>query len=144
MTEPAGSTNDGRVQPVVLDTHVMLSAQVFPGGVAGRIRHAWQRGDYVPLISAVTVAERVRVLAYPKFRLSIAEQEELLADYLPSTEVVRIPEPPPAIPDCRDRHDPPFLHLATAARADALVSGDADLLALAGRPGVHILSRCNA
>lgn len=122
VTESAGSTNDGRVQPVVLDTHVMLSAQVFPGGVA----------------------ERVRVLAYPKFRLSIAEQEELLADYLPSTEVVRIPEPPPAIPDCRDRHDPPFLHLATAARADALVSGDADLLALAGRPGVHILSRCNA
>jgi putative PIN family toxin of toxin-antitoxin system len=131
VTEPSIPPNDGRVPRVVLDTHVVLSALVFPGGVAGHIRHAWQRGDYVPLVSAVTVAELVRVLAYPKFRLSIAEQEELLADYLPSTEVVRIPEPPPAVPDCRDRHDLSFLHLAAAARADGLISGDNDLLALA-------------
>lgn len=139
MTEPAVPTNNGSVLRVVLDTNVVLSALVLPGAVAGRIRHAWQRGDCVPLVSTVTVAERVRVLAYPKFRLSIAEQEELLADYLPSTEVVRIPEPPPAVPDCRDCNDLPFLHLA-AARADALVSGDADLLALAWQPGVHIVS----
>lgn len=77
----------------------------------------------MPLISAVTVAEWVRVLAYPKFRLSIAEQEELLADYLPSTEVVHIPEPLPAVPYCLDCNDLPFLHLA-AARADALISNN--------------------
>lgn len=140
MTEPSIPPNNGRVPRVVLDTNVVLSALVFPGGLAGRIRHAWQRGDYVPLVSAVTVAELVRVLAYPKFRLSIAEQEELLADYLPSTEVVRIPEPPSAVPYCRDLHDLPFLHLAAAAHADALVSGDADLLVLAGQPGFHILT----
>ena len=34
------------------------------------------------------------------------------------------------MPDCREPHDLPFLHLATAGKADALVSGDGDLLAL--------------
>lgn len=34
------------------------------------------------------------------------------------------------IPDCRDRFDRPFLALAVAARADALITGDKDLLAL--------------
>ncbi|MDP2870115.1 putative toxin-antitoxin system toxin component, PIN family [Methyloversatilis sp.] len=108
--------------------------------MAGRIRHAWQRGDYVPLVSVVTFAELVCVLAYRKFRLSMAEQEELLADYQPSTEVVRIPGPPPAAPDYRDLHDLPFLHLAAAARSDALVSGDADLLALVGQTSFHTVS----
>ena len=42
-----------------------------------------------------------------------------------------MPEPPPKVPDCRDVHDLPFLHLAVAGRADMLVTGDADLLAVA-------------
>jgi predicted nucleic acid-binding protein len=37
---------------------------------------------------------------------------------------------PPVVPDCRDPKDRPFLELASFARADALVTGDADLLAL--------------
>ena len=109
---------------VVLDTNVTLSALVFGGGSAGRIRLGWQQGDYVPLASAATVQELMRVLAYPKFRLSKAEQEELLADYLPHTEVVPIPQPPPAVPACRDPQDVPFLHLAVAGKANVLVSGD--------------------
>lgn len=125
---------------VVLDTNVVLSALVFPGGSAGRIRRAWQGGECVPLVSPVTAAELVRVLAYPKFRLSEAERNELLADYLPATEVVRVPDPPPEVSDCRDPHDLPFLQLCAAARADVLVSGDADLQVLDDRCGFRILS----
>lgn len=80
-----------------------------------------------------TTAELLHALAYPKFKLSPAEQEELLADYLPWCETVGIPEPPPATPPCRDPSDQPFLHLAAAGKADFLVTGDADLLALAGK-----------
>lgn len=116
---------------VVLDTNVVLSALVFGGGIAGQLRLAWQQGMLVPLASTATVQELVRVLAYPKFRLSPQEQEELLADYLPHTRVVRIPQPPPAAPKCRDPLDAPFMHLAMAGRAQMLVSGDRDLLALA-------------
>ena len=115
----------------VLDTNVVLSALVFRGGTAGQLRLAWQRGLVLPLASTATVQELVRVLAYPKFRLSQAEQDELLADYLPYAETVRIPQPPPLVPDCRDSLDLPFMHLAVAGKAPYLVSGDRDLLAIA-------------
>jgi len=116
---------------VVLDTNVVLSALVFGGGAAGRVRRAWQQGAILPLASSATVQELVRVLAYPKFRLSQAEQGELLADYLPYTETVRIPQPPPQVPECSDVLDEPFMHLAVAGNAQVLVSGDRDLLAIA-------------
>jgi len=116
---------------VVLDTNVVLSALVFGGGAAGRVRRAWQQGAILPLASAATVQELVRVLAYPKFRLTQVEQEELLADYLPYTKAVRIPQPPPKVPECRDVLDEPFMHLAVAGKAQVLVSGDRDLLAIA-------------
>jgi len=115
----------------VLDTNVVVSALVLAHGPAARIRHAWHAGLILPIGSRLTVAELMRVLAYPRFRLSASDQEELLADYLPALAVVTIPEPPPAVPPCRDPHDLPFLELAAAGRADALVTGDADLLALA-------------
>ena len=116
---------------VVLDTNVVLSALVFGGGAAGRVRRAWQQGAILPLTSTATVQELVRVLAYPKFHLSQAERDELLADYLPYTETVRIPQPPPLVPACRDVLDEPFMHLAVAGKAQVLVSGDRDLLAIA-------------
>lgn len=119
--------------PVVLDTNVVLSALVFGGGAAARVRQAWQQGAFVPLTSTATAQELVRVLAYPKFRLSMKEQEELLADYLPYAKAVRIPQPPPTVPKCRDAFDLPFMHLAVAGKARVLVSGDKDLLALDGR-----------
>ena len=73
----------------------------------------------------------MRVLAYPKFRLSAAEQDELLADYLPYAQTVRIPNPPPVVPACRDVLDTPFIQLALTGKAKVLVSGDRDLLAIA-------------
>lgn len=116
---------------VVLDTNVVLSALVFGGTAAGQVRRAWQCGALLPLASTATVQELVRVLAYTKFRLSSAEQKELLADYLPYTGTVRIPQPAPLVPECRDVLDAPFMHLAVAGKAKALVSGDQDLLAIA-------------
>ncbi len=116
---------------VVLDTNVVLSALLFGGGSAARVRAGWQAGRFIPLASQATVQELVRVLGYRKFRLSPSEQEELLADYVPCVEVVRIPDPPPASPACRDPFDMPFVHLAVAGKAHVLVSGDRDLLVLA-------------
>ena len=116
---------------VVLDTNVVLSALLFRGGAAAEVRQAWQRERLLPLASTATVQELVRVLAYPKFHLSLAEQDELLADYLPYVETVRIPQPPPKVPACRDVLDLPFMHLAVTGKAQVLVSGDRDLLSIA-------------
>jgi putative PIN family toxin of toxin-antitoxin system len=125
---------------VVLDTNVVLSALVFGKGPTAQLRAAWLRKDFVPLVSTATAQELVRVLAYPKFKLDAASQQELLADYLPHTLVVQVPEPPPAVPACRDPFDLPFLHLAAAGKADALVTGDADLLVLTGRLRCRVMT----
>lgn len=132
---PAPQAAPNAAPRAVLDTNVVVSALVFGGGPAARLRRAWQGGAVLPLVSTATVQELIRVLAYPKFKLDAQDQQELLADYLPWAEVVSVPEPPPRVPECRDPHDLPFLHLAAAGRADVLVTEDADLLALATATG---------
>ncbi|KAF0146133.1 MAG: hypothetical protein FD153_175 [Rhodospirillaceae bacterium] len=54
----------------------------------------------------------------------------MLGDYLPWCETVTVPSSI-KVPDCRDPFDHPFLALAWVTRADALITGDKDLLVLA-------------
>jgi uncharacterized protein len=114
---------------VVIDTNILISALVFGGNIS-RLRFAWQEGCFTPLVSKVTTTELIRVLAYPKFKLTPTEQEDLLADYLLFCESVTIPDVLPATPECRDPFDVPFLVLALVGEADYLVTGDRDLLVL--------------
>lgn len=125
---------------VVIDTNLVLSALVFTNGRLAVLRQAWQGQRCVPLVSKAATAELIRVLAYPKFKLDEAARQELLADYLPWCATVRIPNPPPDTPECRDPFDQPFLQLAVAGEADYLVSGDRDLLSLAGQLQCPILT----
>ena len=124
---------------VVLDTNVLLSALLFPAGSLSWLRDAWKSDLVVPLASRVTIAELLRVLHYPKFRLNAGDREDLLADYLPWVESVVVSSPP-AVPHCRDPKDRPFLELALVGRADALVTGNGDLQELASRFAVPILA----
>ncbi len=132
----------GPVTPprIVLDTSVLLSALVFPAGTVAWIRAAWRAAHIRPLVSRDTMAEFLRVLSYPKFRLTAVEREDLIDEYLPCCETVVIPDPPPWVPVCRDPFDRPFLELALAGRADALVTGDRDLLALVDTFTIPILT----
>ncbi len=128
---------------VVLDTNVLVSALLFRSGSLVWVRHGWHSSQLQPLVSRDTVSELLRVLAYPKFALSAADRDDLLADYLPWCETVGIPVAMPdatVTPACRDRHDQPFLDLAIAGRAEALVTGDRDLLVLAGTVAVPIIT----
>lgn len=115
---------------VVLDTNIVLSALLFTSGRLAWIRHAWQGQQLQPLVCKETVNELLRVLAYSKFKLAADEQKELLADFLPYVDVVKLPKPWPDLPACRDEKDQVFLVLAQAGHADMLVTGDADLLAM--------------
>lgn len=125
---------------VVLDTNVVVSALLFTSGRLAWLRHAWQRTQLTPLVCAETVAEVVRVLAYPKLHLGADEVSDVLADFLPFTEVIELPDPWPEVPECRDPHDRVFLVLALAAHADALVTGDADLLTIERVGSIPILT----
>lgn len=124
---------------VVIDTNLVLSALVF-GGRLSRLRLAWQNNRFIPLASEVTIAELVRVLTYPKFKLTNSEQEDLLSDYLPFCDTVLMPNTLPVVPECRDPFDIPFLLLAVVGQADYLVTGDGDLLCLSDNFSCPILT----
>lgn len=95
------------------------------------MRAHWREGGALPLVSPATARELARVLGYSKFRLSEQYRVEALALYLPYCESL---DPVPRCPiQCRDPKDQRFLDLAQGGSADLLVTGDADLLALAGQ-----------
>ena len=116
---------------VVFDSTTVISALCFPRGRLRWLVQHWRGANCTPLVSRATAAEVTRVLAYPKFKLSPNERFEFLADYIPFCEVVA----PSAhcATTCRDPRDQPFLDLAQGGKADVLVSGDSDLLTLAGQ-----------
>jgi predicted nucleic acid-binding protein len=58
----------------------------------------------------------------------------------PYTETVGQPKPAPAAPRCRDPDDQVFVDLLIATGADALVTGDGDLLAIATQSNLPILT----
>lgn len=124
---------------IVLDTNVLLSCLLFKRGSVTRIRNAWQSGSVIPLASGETARELLDVLAYPKFKLNADEQTDILGEYLPWCQTVNVPDST-ATPDCRDLDDRPFLQLAVAGNADALVTGDLDILALSDIFRIPILT----
>jgi putative PIN family toxin of toxin-antitoxin system len=115
---------------IVFDTTTVVSALLFANGRLAWLREHWKGSGCTLLISRTTAAELTRVLGYPKFRLSQDDRRELLGDYLPYCEIVEVTQPSAC--RCRDANDQPFLDLAESGGAELLVSGDHDLLALAG------------
>lgn len=118
---------------VVLDTNVVVSALLFSQGRLAPLWRAWQAGHCKPLISSETAGELMRVLHYPKFKLTAPDIQEILAEYLPWCITVQISSLRPKVPVCRDPNDRPFLELAMTGKANFLVTGDLDLHALTGK-----------
>lgn len=122
---------------VAFDTNVVISALGFEGRISVALRGRWGI-ECRPLISRDSVAELNRVLRYRKFGLSESDVEELLGDYIPHTELIENIQPAPRT--CRDPKDQKFLDLAHSAQASLLVTGDEDLLVLAGQTTFKILT----
>jgi len=113
---------------------------LFRQGRLAWLRTAWQDGAVTPLVCTATVNELLRVLAYPKFRLSRDAITELLAEFLPYAETVTLSVSETQGPRCRDPDDQVFIDLAIVANADGLVTGDPDLLALADQTSLRVQS----
>jgi len=125
---------------VVHDTNLAVSALLFRAGRLAWLRDVWAAGTVVPVVCGSTIAELEQVLSYPKFDLSADEVSALLACYLEQSETRPDPSASVRVPRCRDEDDRLFLRLAYAAGADALVTGDADLIALAPKSRVRIVT----
>jgi putative PIN family toxin of toxin-antitoxin system len=117
---------------VVLDTNVLVSGLAYPGGLPGRILSAWQQGSLNLVLSRYILDEMVRVLPkLARIPMSPAEIRALAESFMLQAEIV---EPSAELDEeLRDRKDQPVLGTLLAAQADYLVTGDRDLLALAGR-----------
>lgn len=115
---------------VVLDTNCLISALIFSQGKMAEIRHLWQACEILPLICRETATELIRVMAYPKFRLTLEEINHLLAEFLPWAETIHLERLGKNIPELRDQADAIFVHLARSAKAVCLISGDRHLLEL--------------
>jgi uncharacterized protein len=117
---------------VVLDTNTVVSALVLRSTAMRPVMLLWQQRRIQPVVSKPMVQELMRVLAYPKFRLTELEIESLLADYLPYCEVVQVEGHFNTlhVATCRDPKDQMFLNAAQIADVRYLVTGDAELHAV--------------
>ena len=122
----------------VLDTNTVISALLF-SGIASRLVAAWQSGSFTPLLSRDILDEYLRVMAYPKFKLSGAEIRALIEEeILPFVDTIRVRRR--LRPPVSDQDDHKFLECAVAGRAEYLVTGDKELRALGTYRGVTILN----
>jgi putative PIN family toxin of toxin-antitoxin system len=116
-----------KVIRVVLDTNVIISALLF-GRVPGELISLWKSGRLQPLASSQIIDEYIRVLAYPKFKLTEDEINFLLySEILPFFDVLEVnQESLPII--FADPSDDKFLLCAEIGMADVIISGDRHLL----------------
>jgi len=76
------------VTRVVIDTNVLVSGLLF-GGIPEKLLGLLKAGRVRPIMSREMVDEFLRVLAYPKFKLSEADIEYLLyVQVLPYVEMI--------------------------------------------------------
>lgn len=122
---------------VVLDTNVLLSGIAYPASVPGKILAAWRHGSVDVLLSVYILEELRRVLPRLAHRhgLTLAEVDDLVDVLSIQAEVI---DPLPGMEsELRDINDLPVLGTLLAAiktsDADYLITGDKDLLVLAGR-----------
>lgn len=122
----------------ILDTNVVISALLFRGELS-RLHVLWKKKAFTIIASGEIVEEYVKVLAYPKFRLTEKEIREIFEmELLPYIEPVSITGEIDAA--CDDPDDAKFLACAEAAKADVIVSGDAHLLSLKKHKGCPIIT----
>ncbi|MEO5965276.1 MAG: putative toxin-antitoxin system toxin component, PIN family [Candidatus Limnocylindrales bacterium] len=119
------------VPRAVLDTNVLVSALISPGGGSARLLLELRSGAFDLIVSPLLLAELREVLRRDKFRRYVSAAE---ADAY--VELIRIdavihadPAPSPA-PLSADPDDEYLIDLARDAQVDAIVSGDAHLLDL--------------
>ena len=121
----------------VLDTIVLVSAAIKRQSNPGMVALLVERQG-VLLKSLATEQQLFEVVARPYLATLIDPAAQAwLRTLMSSAELVAIAE---RVAACRDPTDDKFLELAVSGKADVIVSGDGDLLALNPFRGIPILT----
>jgi uncharacterized protein len=121
---------------VVLDTNVLISAFVFPGGPHEAALRAGLEGRIEMVTSPVLLAEFARVLS-SKFGWESSRVEAAVLQISRSSMIVRPTAGLAVIAD--DPDDDRVLEAALEARADSIVSGERHLLEVGEWRGISIV-----
>jgi len=125
-------------RPIVIDTNVLISRLLLPQSMpAQAVRKATQEGKL--LVSEDTMNELADVLSRRKLDpyVSLEERKQFLRDLASIVEFVPIIR---IVRACRDPRDDKFLEVALNGKADLILTGDADLLAMHPWQGVQIVN----
>src|SRR6266571_5240631 len=127
-----------RVERVVLDTNVLISAILSPIGKPFACLR-WVLENATLIVSRELLEELETRLARPKFSKYVddSRRRTFVADLALSAVQVEIPG---TLRVCRDPDDDKLLEVAVIGRADCLVTGDQDLLILNPFQGIPILT----
>lgn len=121
---------------IVADTNTLVSGFGW-GGAPGIVVDAILAGRLTMITSPLLLEELDRVLRYPKLAPVFPEPERILALLTAIAEPV---EPPLRLAVLADEPDNRVLEAAVAGQADAIVTGDAELLALRVYESIPILT----
>jgi len=121
----------------VFDTNVLIAA-IITEGICSKLLHRARAGEF-SLISCPFIMKELQRILSKKFRLS-NEDIELAKE--PIHEAVRqvIEQNLKITNVCRDADDDNVIACAVAAKADYLVTGDADLLVIRSYQGIKIVT----
>src|SRR3989337_4538694 len=114
---------------VVLDCNVLVSALLFDTSMPGKALLRAKSISSTLLISHHVFTELIEVLMRPKFdkyvskeiRQLFFEELKILCTNVEITENIKL---------CRDPKDDMYLELALSGKADCIITGDQDLLAI--------------
>jgi|SRR5580700_9269456 putative PIN family toxin of toxin-antitoxin system len=122
----------------VIDTNVFVSAALFSPSIPRQAVNKALRGGFL-LFSEYTMDELKEVLFRSKFDRYVGREERILflaqlgsvAEFVPIIRLVR---------ECRDPKDDKFLEVALNGRAEVIITGDADLLAMHPWRGIAVVT----
>lgn len=121
---------------------MIISAAIRPSGAPGRIvTELLARDAFTLVISPAIIAEVEAALGLTKIRRYLREPDEAplwLADILAIADLVE--DTGAVVGICRDPADDMVLSAAREGRAELIVTGDADLLALVEYEGSTIVA----
>lgn len=126
------------IKIIVIDTNTFISAHLLPQSIT---RRAFNRAQEIGLLvySRETLSELVETFGRSKFDKYVTKDErnEVITNFELFGQLVEITS---RVIVCRDPKDDKFLALAKDSRAEIIITGDKDLLALNPFDGVKIIS----